>query len=679
MKLEDITLNHLKILKTVDDYNSFSKAAKVLGYSQSLISKKVKQLEDYFETRLLQRAPGSVGLTSKGKRLVARVEGVYEDVETLHKEFQNTVFDQTREELLIGTTALLSAVWFKQYLYRITLCFPEQKIREQVTVHTNQFSTSNQCKFDLLISNSSAYQGQHCCNRLQTYQLFLVDFCADAQDSIASIALPEAIDFTQIILITEIYQDLDRSKAFPPEILDKAQVVDHYTDLLNTLAKTQKSTILPGFCLAPIRQKYNIVTSHIRGISEYGIYIHVPNSSELLILAESLVRSFQLEQDALESHPNFCLKTSPSKDRGSGTVSLRIGLQRDSIGQIIAGYGVAHIADQLRLSPPGYLNFPELEIDQNLNIEISPFASGDLMIRQMQKDEIDICILDDIALLRNGSAFFNDLGFNSKLIGVASYNISGKDMMIALPKSSTIESIYELKNKRISVVFGTNAHRFIIALFDLCGYDIDEECTLINEDYRSASNSLFNDRIDAHVCCETFFFQLEKHKFIKRLDNAHMPHIRLPSIRGIVCRSAIIREYPQSLITYLYYLIIANHWFLSNPMQAARKLSQLATFHPTQILNFFDASSGNRIDPTLKPQWSWLLKTLNRRLENRYGISKFDVDFWVDDYFLRLTYSLLGVDYHFQQVSFANEFSNSYFVDEKFSKYMDFLQAKTAC
>ncbi|MEL7223534.1 MAG: LysR family transcriptional regulator, partial [Cyanobacteria bacterium J06576_12] len=662
MKLEDITLNHLKILKTVDDYNSFSKAAKVLGYSQSLISKKVKQLEDYFETRLLQRSPGSISLTSKGKRLVSIVEGVYEDVETLHKEFQNAVFDQASKELTIGTTSLLSAVWFKQYLYRITLCFPEQEIREQVTATTNRFTTSNGCSFDLLISNSSAYQGQHCCNRLQTYQLFLIDFRAESSDSALSVTLPEKIDFSQIILIKEIYQDLQQSNTFAPEVLNRAQVVDHYTDLLNALAKTQKSTILPGFCLAPIRQKHNIVMSQIQGISEYGIYIHVPSSSELLVLAESLVRSFQLEQDALESRPKFYLQTTPGKNLISGAISLRIGLQRDSIGQIIAGYGVAHIADQLRLLSPGHLNFPDLKIDQDLEVKISPFASGELLIRQMKRDEIDICILDDIALLRNGSTFFNGLGFNSKLIGIASYNLSGKDMMIVLPKSSAIESLYDLKHKRISVVFGTNAHRFIIALFDLCGYDIDEECTLINEDSRSASNSLFNGSIDAHVCCKTFAFQLEKHKFVKRLDSAYASHIRLPSIRGIVCRSAIIREYPQSLITYLYYLLIANHWFLSNPMEAARKLSHLATFHPTQILDFFDASSGNRIDPTLKPQWSWLLKTLNRRLENRYGISKFDVDFWVDDYFLRLIYSLLGVDYHFQQVSFSNEFSNSYFV-----------------
>ena len=361
-------------------------------------------------------------------------------------------------------------------------------------------------------------------------------------------------------------------------------------------------------------------------------------------------------------------------EKVSNTLQLRIGLQRDSIGQIIAGYGVTYIAEQLRLSPPDYLSFPDAGIDRNLDLQVSMFASDDVMTRQMKQDEIDISILDDMALLRNGATFFDDLSFGSKLIGMASYNISGQDISIVLAKTSEINSVYELKNKKISVLFGTNSHRFIITLFDLCGYDVDTDCTLINEDSRTASNSLANDSIDAHICCETFALQLEKHKFAKRLANSQA--IRLPSLRGIVCRNEIMRDYPQAVITYLYYLIIANYWFLSNPIQAARKLSQFTNIHSTQILHFFDVNFGSRVEPTLKPQWSWLLKTLNRRLEDRYNISKFDVDFWVDDYFLRLTYSLLGFDYHFQQVSFTNEFSNSYFVDEKFSKYVEFLNAK---
>ena len=36
--------------------------------------------------------------------------------------------------------------------------------------------------------------------------------------------------------------------------------------------------------------------------------------------------------------------------------------------------------------------------------------------------------------------------------------------------------------------------------------DIIKDCTLVNEDPRTASTSLRNGDIDAHVCCETFAF-----------------------------------------------------------------------------------------------------------------------------------------------------------------------------
>ncbi|MBE9061393.1 LysR family transcriptional regulator [cf. Phormidesmis sp. LEGE 11477] len=680
MKLEDITLNHLKILKTVHDHQSFSKAAEVLDCSQSLISKKVKQLETYFDTRLLKRSPGAISLTHKGERLVSKVYSVYEDFEGLFEEFQSEIFDPASQEIVIGTTSLLSALWFKLYLYRIMLCFPDQKIRQTVT-STNDFSSSERENLHMLINSSSAYQSQHCCNRLQTHQLFLVAFGSTNQalrsQRSGQTALPrEKIDFEQIVLLEEVYRDLSKSLPSQPEALNLAQLVSSYQDLINTLVNTHKSTILPSFCLAPIRQKHEISALPIQGVRDYGIYIHVPNTSELLILSESLVRSFQLEQDALEPQPKFYL--SPNRSFNQAAAALRIGMQRDSIGQIIAGHGVNYISEQLRRSPPDALDLPEAGIDKHLDLQVSLFSSGDLMTRQMKRDDIDICILDDMSLLRNGSTFFDQLGFNSKLIGIASYNIAGEDISIVLPKSSKIKTVAELKGKRISVLLGTNAHRFIVTLFDSCGYDVKVDCTLIDEDSRTASNSLANSSIDAHICCTTFARQLEEHNFSRTLDQSQTSTIRLPSLRGIVCRSEIIRDHPQAVITYLYYLVLANSWFLSNPDQAAHKLSQFANFHPAQIFDFFAISSGNRIDPTLKPQWSWLLKTLNRRLENRYDISKFDVDFWIDDYFLRLTYSLLGLDYHFQQVSLASEFSNSYFVDEKFSKYIAFLNAKIA-
>jgi molybdate transport repressor ModE-like protein len=88
MKTEDITLNHIKILKTVSDCGSFSKAAKQLQCSQAMISKKVKQLEECFGVRLLTRSPGAIGLTYKGKKLIAHIQNTVETVEQLQEEFQ---------------------------------------------------------------------------------------------------------------------------------------------------------------------------------------------------------------------------------------------------------------------------------------------------------------------------------------------------------------------------------------------------------------------------------------------------------------------------------------------------------------------------------------------------------------------------------------------------------------
>lgn len=105
MKLEDITLNHLKILKVVDECGSFSIAAKKLGYSQALISKKVKQLEDYFGVRLLDRSPGSISLTYRGKQLVTQTYSVVKTVENLQREFQMTLSFE-REDIAIGSASL---------------------------------------------------------------------------------------------------------------------------------------------------------------------------------------------------------------------------------------------------------------------------------------------------------------------------------------------------------------------------------------------------------------------------------------------------------------------------------------------------------------------------------------------------------------------------------------------
>ncbi|MEH1768577.1 MAG: LysR family transcriptional regulator [Nostoc sp.] len=672
IKLEDITLNHLKILKAVDDCGSFSKAAQKLGYSQALISKKVKQIEDYFGVILLNRSPGSICLTNKGKKLISQTLNVVETVENLQEEFQAT-FSAEGEDLTLGATNLILEVWFQQYLQRFQLCFPGRNIKEIAVKDSSFFSNSQLIEMDLLLNSCAGYKEEHHCTRLTTHKMLLVSFGASKYLNEHSLVKINDIDLADVVLLDEVHQELSKN-GFLINKLSGVQVLQSYQDVLNYASKNQKLTILPDFCQADIISEYEALIFPIQDINEYGIYLHVPRFSELLISAESLVRSFRLDQDNLESLPNVNLFLGSGSPKEENV--LRIGIQRDSIGQFIAGYGTKYISDLQRGSSLEQAIFKNVEINRDFELQILPFASGEEMNRQMKRGELDICILDDIALLNNGSQFFDDLSFGSKLIGIASYNILGQDINIVLHKDSSINTVQDLKGKRISTLFGSNAHRFIITLFDLYDLDVSKDCRLVNEDPRKASKSLANKTIDAYVCCHTFASILEAYAFVRKLPLSQTISLRIPSIRGIVCRSQFIKENPKIVVAYLHDLVVANYWFNSSPINAADLLTKVSDVRTTQVNQFFNPVFGNRIDPTLKPQWSWLLKTLNRRLEGKYGISLFDVDFWIDDYFLRLVYNLLNLDYHFHQVSFASEFSSSYFVEEQFSRHLKVLYDK---
>ncbi|MEH2272648.1 MAG: LysR family transcriptional regulator [Nostoc sp.] len=669
IKLEDITLNHLKILKAVDDCGSFSKAAQKLGYSQALISKKVKQIEDCFGVILLNRSPGFICLTNKGKKLISQTLNVVETVENLQEEFQAT-FSAEGEDLILGATNLILEVWLKQYLQRFQLCFPGRNIKEIAVKNSRFFSNCQLIEMDLLLNSCPGYKEEHHCTRLKTHKMLLVSFGASKYLNEHSLVKINDIDLADVVLLDEVHQELSKNE-FLMNKLSGVQVLQSYQDVLKYAEKNQKLTILPDFCQADIISQYQVLTFPIQDINEYGIYLHVPRFSELLISAESLVRSFRLDADNLESLPNvnlFLGSCSPKEEN-----ILRIGIQRDSIGQFIAGYGTKYISDLQRASSLEQAIFKNIEINRDFELQILPFASGEQMNRQMKRGELDICILDDISLLNNGSQFFDDLSFGSKLIGMASYNLLGQDINIVLHKDSSINTIQDLKGKRISTLFGSNAHRFIITLFDLYDMDVSKDCRLVNEDPRRASKSLANKTIDAYVCCHTFASILEAYAFVRKLPLSQTISLRIPSIRGIVCRSQFIKENPKIVVAYLHDLVVANYWFNSSPIKAADLLTKVIDVRTTQVNQFFNPVFGNRIDPTLKPQWSWLLKTLNRRLEGKYGISLFDVDFWIDDYFLRLVYNLLNLDYHFHQVSFASEFSSSYFVEEQFSRHIKVL------
>lgn len=81
-------LKYMALIRTVE-YGSFTKAAEVLNYSQSGISRMINDLEKEWNITLLERNRSGVRLTSDGSRLLPYAMSLCEEYEKLQMQIDN--------------------------------------------------------------------------------------------------------------------------------------------------------------------------------------------------------------------------------------------------------------------------------------------------------------------------------------------------------------------------------------------------------------------------------------------------------------------------------------------------------------------------------------------------------------------------------------------------------------
>src|SRR6185295_6263868 len=86
-------LNEIAVFTKVVQAGSFTAAAKILGMPKSTVSRKVAELEDRLDTRLLQRTTRKLSLTDAGRtyfdygtRIVHELEAAESAVGSLHEK-----------------------------------------------------------------------------------------------------------------------------------------------------------------------------------------------------------------------------------------------------------------------------------------------------------------------------------------------------------------------------------------------------------------------------------------------------------------------------------------------------------------------------------------------------------------------------------------------------------------
>ena len=113
---------YLAFVKTVE-YGSFTKAAEVLSYSQSGISRMIKDLETEWNIPLLERSRSGVRLTSDGLKLLPHAKRVCEEYQKLQMEVDSLHGVQSGI-IRIGTFSSVATHWLPNIIRAFQKDYP---------------------------------------------------------------------------------------------------------------------------------------------------------------------------------------------------------------------------------------------------------------------------------------------------------------------------------------------------------------------------------------------------------------------------------------------------------------------------------------------------------------------------------------------------------------------------
>ncbi len=122
----------LKVFHTVAKLLSFTKAAEAMHMTQPAVTFQVRQLEEYFNTRLFDRTHNKVNLTPAGERVSEFAERIFD----LYSEMENTVRDLTGEisgALTIGASTTIAEYMLPALLGEFKNRYPDINLRLKVS------------------------------------------------------------------------------------------------------------------------------------------------------------------------------------------------------------------------------------------------------------------------------------------------------------------------------------------------------------------------------------------------------------------------------------------------------------------------------------------------------------------------------------------------------------------
>jgi NitT/TauT family transport system substrate-binding protein len=281
------------------------------------------------------------------------------------------------------------------------------------------------------------------------------------------------------------------------------------------------------------------------------------------------------------------------------------------------------------------------------------FTAGAPLGNEMFANRLDIGQMADFPAVLTADSFAHaHSGVRLLYIANLEGSMKGAGNAIVVPIDSPIQSVRELRGKRISVPFGSTAHAMLLRAIQNQGWDPNTDVEISTQAPEVGGSALKSHQIDAHADFVPFGELFPFRGFARKILDGISTGVT--TTHGVVVRSDFAEKYPELAVAYLRAALEADRLLRQDPEGMSENLQKWTGVDAEVVYAFHGPGGIQTRDFTLKPEFRQSLVYAADTLKILKKVDpSFDPSSFAEDKYIREAFRQSGLDYDSALLNYA--------------------------
>lgn len=332
--------------------------------------------------------------------------------------------------------------------------------------------------------------------------------------------------------------------------------------------------------------------------------------------------------------------STSAKATPSETIRVAIGTQDTTINCATGGPLVRelHLLENYLPKTGKYAN-----VKYDVRWENQP--TGAQLNSKYLANQLDIVQMADFPSVIGASALKAAAnGVESLYVATLSGGINGAGNAILVPADSPVQSLSELRGKKLSVPFGSTAHAMLLRAVQDLGWDPKKDVEIITQTPEVAGSALRAHQIDGHANFVPFGELFPFRAFAKKIYDGSSTGVT--TTHGVQVRSDFAAKHGEIVVAFLKATLEADRLFREDPEGYSQKLAAWTGVEAEVYYAFHGPHGIQTRDYALKPEYVAAIQKAQESLKLLKKVEReIEIARYVDDRFIRQAAREFGYDY----------------------------------